>query len=1080
MNTHFIAKINSMGRTSFILLWMVLFGLQSTATSQQVTVYTVSDGLSHDNILSILEDNSGNIWFGTESGLTKWDTVSNTLEEYSSENSPLKNKKINAIVQDNEGQYWFGTDDGLYKFDIFSWKDYKYENMSSIIREREISCLFIDSRQNLWIGTAGGGVTKLSVDGSGNENWTPYDAGNSGIAGNDITAINEDRTGAIWIGTRSSGICKLDRIQNWTSYSDNLVNYKINAIYRDKYDTLWIGTYNNDGTSNGVVKTVDGSQWIPCESVPATKSIAESADGALWFGTEEDGLYKWDGSSCRKQELYAPEWSSVPQINSMLWDHTGFLWLGTDGSGLGRVLFNWQVYGKDDFGVENDVIITGIDGDSKGNLWISTAAQGIAKYDGRSFRTFPVNFGPGSNYIRSIMVDNDDFVWISTNNGAHCFDSKSNIWILSYDTSVLTHKTVKTIIQDRQGRYWFGTVGGIARFDGASWKIFDENTGLSDDQINVIFEDENNQFWIGTTTGGVCTMENDSVVAVYNESNGLSNNSVVAIVKDDRNRYWFGTSHGVSILDDTTWSYLNKDNGELTSDFVKSLYKDGSAEIWVGTQMGGLVKFSENTSVDYSKNLLGAGNIYAIFEDINKTIWLGTSIGLIQYIPDRQPPETEIISHPKTVIDVSPVVFSFNASDDKTPADKLCYSWSLTKIPAAVFQNNWSDYSTNAYAQLYPHETGIYRFLVKAKDESGNEDLSPASFTFTADKVPPTTVINFPASDAILTGTVTITGTAFDSMSIIKDFEKYWLDYAFGENIELIRDSEWHIIADTVFNEVINDTLMIWDVDTFSEHGSCFIRLSATDTLNHLSKFSVKVTLAENLQNVRRERGASMYGTHSQIHLYIPPGALDDDVNVYYSPVDIYQDSTMQKKYLAYKIDPASIHLKKPANLSFYYNDANILNMDESKLSVKHLETSELLGGYIEPANNEIRTTIRQFGTYVLVEDTESGEGDQAIYDIACQPRIFSPRGGGFAPKTTISFRMDGQSKMTVKVYNLAGRLVRVLCSDKLMAPGYNPMDWDGRDYNGEICPSDLYIVSLETDKTMKTKTVMILDKSNP
>ena len=155
--------------------------------------------------------------------------------------------------------------------------------------------------------------------------------------------------------------------------------------------------------------------------------------------------------------------------------------------------------------------------------------------------------------------------------------------------------------------------------------------------------------------------------------------------------------------------------------------------------------------------------------------------------------------------------------------------------------------------------------------------------------------------------------------------------------------------------------------------------------------------------------------------------------------------------------------------------------MDKHKLSILSIDTfsdSKLLGGAINPQENKIQTIIQKLGTFILVQDNTEKNGKQKITEINCQPRIFSPRGTGYAEKATISFKLSTASNISIKIYNLAGRLVRIVADRKFMSANYCAIDWDGRDYNGEICPSDLYIVTIESSEEVKTITVMILDKS--
>jgi len=192
-------------------------------------------------------------------------------------------------------------------------------------------------------------------------------------------------------------------------------------------------------------------------------------------------------------------------------------------------------------------------------------------------------------------------------------------------------------------------------------------------------------------------------------------------------------------------------------------------------------------------------------------------------------------------------------------------------------------------------------------------------------------------------------------------------------------------------------------------------------------------------------------------------------------------DDPVIKTSMAYQIGPENLAIYKPVTLIFNYRDSEINYLNEQKLSIAHYVSQskyELLGGYVDTKENIIRTTIQKLGAYLLVEDNKERNGQQLISELNCQPRIFSPRGLGFAEKTTISFKLTVDSKISIKIYNMAGRLVNVIMEKEILKANYNPIPWDGRDYNGNICPSDLYIVTVQSEQEVKTQTVMILDRS--
>ena len=113
---------------------------------------------------------------------------------------------------------------------------------------------------------------------------------------------------------------------------------------------------------------------------------------------------------------------------------------------------------------------------------------------------------------------------------------------------------------------------------------------------------------------------------------------------------------------------------------------------------------------------------------------------------------------------------------------------------------------------------------------------------------------------------------------------------------------------------------------------------------------------------------------------------------------------------------------------------------------------------------------------FALYEDLTSGRG-AGIFGVNSQPRIFSPQGGGYDTKTAISFELGKEANVTIKIYNAAGRLVKVLKENESMPHGNNVMYWDGKNQWDKFCVSGLYIVTIQTKEKMATKTVVVLNK---
>ena len=135
------------------------------------------------------------------------------------------------------------------------------------------------------------------------------------------------------------------------------------------------------------------------------------------------------------------------------------------------------------------------------------------------------------------------------------------------------------------------------------------------------------------------------------------------------------------------------------------------------------------------------------------------------------------------------------------------------------------------------------------------------------------------------------------------------------------------------------------------------------------------------------------------------------------------------------------------------------------------------IGGTVDQANGTVSTAISRFGIYALAEDLSIMTGDNGQLAVDCQPRVFSPNGGGYDIKTAISFSLGQPSHVTVRVYNLAGRLKRIVVENRSMNPGMNVVEWDGKDGNGHVVVSGLYIVTVQDDARFAKKTVSVLNR---
>jgi ligand-binding sensor domain-containing protein len=137
----------------------------SLQKDDQWQVFSTENGLPHNNVTSIIEDNAGNIRAGTglleRGGGVKFSRTENSwrIEQVLTSDDGLAGNKVRSIFQDKDGVIWFGSEyDGLARLDNGTWRVLTEEDGLS---NNEIMCMLQDSDGDLWMGTQDG-ITRVS------------------------------------------------------------------------------------------------------------------------------------------------------------------------------------------------------------------------------------------------------------------------------------------------------------------------------------------------------------------------------------------------------------------------------------------------------------------------------------------------------------------------------------------------------------------------------------------------------------------------------------------------------------------------------------------------------------------------------------------------------------------------------------------------------------------------------------------------------------------------------------------------------------------------------------------------------
>lgn len=353
----------------------------------------------------------------------------------------------------------------------------------------------------------------------------------------------------------------------------------------------------------------------------AALAIAQTADGYIWFGTEQ-GLTRFDGVRFTTFDTAnAPE---LPEnfISALCVSASNSLWIGTEGGGV--VEYRDGVFHSHASQINTQgSAITTIRTDQK-NVWIGTEHRGLIRLSGDSVRYYGTGSGLGSDRVLAIAIDSGGNPWVGTHDGLYTLSSDGHFKIVS-SPAVFANHEVHAISKGRDGAIWaaVATVGLMKRDRTGTWQQIPGTAKMASDTFSV-HEARDGVLWIGTLSSGLFRYENGQMQSLE-DHDGLRG-SIFQILEDQHGDIWTA-GHSLAHLYKGPVSMVGKTEG-LASDLALAVYGDDKGNMWVGTDQG-LNRWS-----GFVKEWLAPGKsqdsqVFSIAEDHAGGIWIGGRTTLV-------------------------------------------------------------------------------------------------------------------------------------------------------------------------------------------------------------------------------------------------------------------------------------------------------------------------------------------------------------------------------------------------------------------------------------------------------------------
>ena len=476
-----------------------IFVLEFAAPSRLRSLRRVAlaeNGLTNYPVLSLVAAPDGQVWFGTlGAGLRVLVAGAALPAQLLAARAPLAFATVRGLHLDRRGDLWIGTNRQVLwvahpdRLALRHLGDHPLPQPC-----RDINTIHLDTFGQLWIGTdyglylwparpASGSAPPVQV--AKRRLFLPQSNDPFSLQSERLHQIFEDRNQVLWLATPAGGLHKLDlrqkpfgHLQRQLSGSPTLPNNYVNAIYKEETTgLLWIGTRNGfcsyNLTRNVYRNYLSWQQSAEVNGVDVS-AVVQAANGTLWFGTRNHGLYTLRRAGGRETlaplaALAAQPDRAAPSVEGMAEDRFGTMCVATINQGLSRLGPTGQLLQtyRRATGLPTDQFTFLLYDRQKDVLWASTRNAGLLK----------------------LRVTADSLVLLKQ----FAYDA--------HDVHSLSVNYVWPLLQDRQGTLWIGTLGGglhrlVAAAPGRE-RVERMAQWLPETDVESILPDEDGNLWIG-------------------------------------------------------------------------------------------------------------------------------------------------------------------------------------------------------------------------------------------------------------------------------------------------------------------------------------------------------------------------------------------------------------------------------------------------------------------------------------------------------------------------------------------------------------------------------------------------------
>ena len=600
-------------KLALLLLGMMLL-MQPTETRAalnniEFTPLSNRDGLSNSQVGAILKDKNGYMWFGTQSGLNRFDGFRMKTFLFSNTNpTSIPNNSVSDVQQDYDGNIWVQTSVGysIYNYNTEQFNRKPEEWLKTIHVDGAPYKLLIDSKKNMWFMVYGHGCYYYNV-----KTQSTYL----------FKYVKKPQSGCIL----EANVNNLQEVDG-----DLLITYTDGTLCRlngDKQQVLWYNTWLKDNHlvgDNGAFSFVENNNtfWV-------------STNGVTYIFNST--TKKWTDVrtylTSRGIPLPAPNHVIIRDVAK---DKEGALWIASDHNGLFYINFAQKICRQflhsNDKGSIIDNSLQKVYIDDYGAVWIGSYKNGVAYHSPSSSKFYTIPLGD----ICTITQDLIGNLWCGSNDhGIVCYNPiTGQSLIYGQAQTGLKSDVIVSSVTMKDGTMYFGTFnGGLAQYRNGQWKAFNTaNSGLANNSVWCLAEDPTHHLILGTLGSGFQVFDpNTETFKTYNvENSGVTSDFINSIFIQNKDEALIGHSQNLSVYNLHTHKITNingtKDGKPFDSPSINYAMTDSRGILWMASPAGIMMYDSNNgqtESINELNGTLGAVGC-SMLEDKQHNVWVVT------------------------------------------------------------------------------------------------------------------------------------------------------------------------------------------------------------------------------------------------------------------------------------------------------------------------------------------------------------------------------------------------------------------------------------------------------------------------